>query len=203
MTDAANSTYDYRKIADEKNYHLFNLNSSNSVRFEVEIINNIAAGVQVGAIIYKRKERNSKYDYHVDNLNVTPNIKADIHLHSPNGRHELSLAFQYSRQISVGNEYDVEIQNNNIPHVDFQTCFAPFAYYSSEFDAALGQAVYVHHFSKFSLGARFDCFAVSGSRLADVEYSKNIGFNSVCPMISVSSDKHDEKWFGVSTFILF
>ena len=44
---------------------------------------------------------------------------------------------------------------------------------------------------------------ISGNRLDDVEYTKEIGFNSICPMISPQSDIHNEQWINGSIFVLF
>ena len=203
MTDVVNSTYDYRKIADEKNYHYFNLNSNTTLRAEYQFNNISKIGIQFGIIAFERKEKNTKYDYLVDNMNVTPTFRIDADFLSPNSKHQLNLALQYNKQVSVKNKYNVDIQNNSIPHLDFQTCFTPYAYHSAEFDALCSQAVYTYHFSKFSLGVKADAFLTSGTRLNDVEYNKTIGFNSICPMILPHADKHNEKWFSISTFILF
>ena len=36
-----------------------------------------------------------------------------------------------------------------------------------------------------------------------VAYTKEIGFNSVCAMISPQPDRHDEHWLNASLFVLF
>lgn len=200
ITDEANSTYDYRKIADEQNYKFSNLISKNSLRFALFIGDN-QIGFESGAAVLCRKETNSKYAYKIKNLNVTPDFKTDFSLKTKS--HKFEIGLEYSHQICIQNNYDVEIKNNAIPHVDFQTCFAPYAYYSAEYDAYKALFEYEYSFEKFSLGTRINGFIINGNRLKDVEYTKTVGYDSVCPMISKQADKHNEKYINMSVFVKF
>ena len=200
ITDEANSTYDYRKIADEQNYKFSNLISKNSIRFALLIGDN-QIGFESGTAVLCRKETNSKYAYKIKNLNVTPDFKTDFSVKAK--CHKFEIGLEYSHQICIQNNYDVEIKNNAIPHVDFQTCFAPYAYYSAEYDAYKALFEYEYSFEKFSLGTRINGFIINGNRLNDVEYTKTVGYDSVCPMISKQADKHNEKYINMSIYVTF
>ena len=202
VTDEANSTYDFRKIADEQNYNYTNILSDNTLRLVICLGKN-EIGFESGAAVLCRKEKNTKYAYLVKNVNVAPEVKTDFSLKSNNQKHNLNIGFGYSRQISLKHNYEVEIKNNAIPHVDFQTCFAPYAYYSAEYDCHKAQLCYAYSFEKFSMGIKFDGYIINGKRLDDVAYTKTIGYNSVCPMISPYPDKHNEKYLNSSIFVKF
>lgn len=203
MTDVANSTYDYRKIAEEQNYKFSEIKSQNSLRVEYSAANNHKIGVEAGANVYRRIEKNVKYHYDVENLNITPTIKTDYKVDSRSGKHSFSAGILYGRQCAIKHNYDVEIRNTAIPHVDFQTCFAPYAYFAAEFGIVAGEMSYQYNFTKFSVGLRLCGFISSGSRIDDAKYDKSIGYNSVCPMIAPAFGTHDEKWINASLFIKF
>lgn len=203
LTDAANSTYDYRKIGEERNYKFLTISTKNALQLNIAPTLNFNFGIQAGCMLDSRREENAKYKYLVENVNVTPNFRLDARLRSGNLRHELNLAVQYNRQIAVRNKYDVEIKNNAIQHVDFQTCFAPYAYHAANTDALAGRATYTHHWAKFAAGLKLDCFNTVGQRVSDAEFTKPIGYNSVCPMITPEPDCHNERWLAVSAFVIF
>ena len=118
-------------------------------------------------------------------------------------KHELSVAFNYGRQTVKENKYDVDIKTSSIQHLDFQTCFAPYAYYASEYDLISVDLSYIYYFKKTGIGMRLKYMNISGQRLNDVAYTKEIGFNSICPMVSPEPDKHDEHWLNGSLFVVF
>jgi len=202
VTDVATSTYDFRKIADEQNY-IFNLiDSKNTLRFEYNN-DKINIGVETSASVFYRLEKNTKYCYKVKNINFLPAVKTDISFDSKNHKENIYFGVEYQKQKSLKNTYDVEIKNNAIPHLDFQTCFAPYAYYSAEFNKISCQISYKHRFEKYSVGIKFSGIIIDGNRLPEVEYTKEIGYNSICPMISTHADKHNEKIFSTALFVTF
>ena len=203
MTDVANSTYDYRKIAEEQNYKFSEIKSQNSLRVEYSAASNHKFGIEAGANVYRRNEKNVKYHYDVENLNITPTVKTDYKADSHSGKHTFSAGILYGRQCAIKHNYDVEIRNTAIPHVDFQTCFAPYAYFAAEFGIVAGEMSYQYNFTKFSVGLRLCGFFSSGSRIDDAKYDKSIGYNSVCPMIDPAFGTHDKKWINASLFIKF
>ena len=203
MTDVANSTYDYRKIAEEQNYKYSEIQSQNSLRAEYSAGKRHTAGVETAATLYRRTEKNIKYHYNVENLNITPAVKADYKSVSRSGRYGFTAGILYCQQIAQKHSYDVEIINSAIPHVDFQTCFAPYAYFASEFGVVAGELSYQYNFTKLSPGLRLCGFWLSGNHVSGVQYDKTVGYNSVCPMISTFADSHNEKWLNASLFVKF
>lgn len=202
VTDVATSTYDFRKIADEQNYIFDQTNYKNTLRIEY---NNgrIKTGIEPGESTFYRLEKNKKYSYKVKNINVLPSIKADISFDSKNNKENIYFGVEYIKQKSLKNTYNVDIKNKAIPHLDFQTCFAPYAFYSAEYDKIQCQINYEHRFENYSIGIKLSGFIINGNRLPDVEYTKEIGYNSVCPMVSIFADKHCEKYFSTSLFVTF
>lgn len=203
VTDVANSIYDYRKIAEEKNYCFRSLQSHTGVKANLKIAGRNKAGVLAGISLFERREENSKYKYFVENLNFTQNIAFDFKFLSHNNRHEVDVMLQYSKQIPHKNFYDVEIQNNSIQHLDFQTCFAPYAYYAAETDGLYCELLYTRKLKNISTGIVVRGFYVAGKRTEDAEYGKTIGYNSICSMISPQADVHNESWLGFATFVIF
>lgn len=150
-----------------------------------------------------RTKREWSNHYNVENLNITPAVKADYKSVSRSGRHGFTAGILYCQQIAQKHSYDVEIINSAIPHVDFQTCFAPYAYFASEFGVVAGELSYQYNFTKLSPGLRLCGFWLSGNRVSGVQYDKTVGYNSVCPMISTFADSHNEKWLNASLFVKF
>jgi hypothetical protein len=201
VTNTATSTYDYRQIAENQYYSLYTRQGLNAVRYSVSFGKHNTLGLQYGMGYFYRSEKNSFYDFSVVNKNIVYLPRIDYKLSAK--KHELSACFNWGRQKVRLHEYDVDIKTSSIQHLDFQTCFAPYAYYASEYDLIAADLTYIFHFKKCGLGMRLKYMNISGNRLHDVEYTKEIGFNSICPMISAQSDIHDEHWCNGSIFILF
>lgn len=201
VTNSATSTYDYRQIAENQYYSLSSRHGLNAVRYAFSFGKHNTLGFQYGVGYFCRKEKNSFYDFSVVNKNIVLLPRIDYKLSAK--KHELSACFNWGRQKVRLHEYDVDIKTSSIQHLDFQTCFAPYAYYASEYDLIAADLTYVYNFNKFGLGLRLKYMNISGNRLDDVEYTKEIGFNSICPMISPQSDIHDEHWLNGTLFVLF
>ncbi|MBO7628231.1 MAG: hypothetical protein J6S93_11820 [Paludibacteraceae bacterium] len=201
VTNTATSTYDYRQIAENQYYSLSSRHGLNAVRYAFSFGKHNTLGFQYGVGFFCIKEKNSFYDFSVVNKNIVLLPRIDYKLSAK--KHELSACFNWGRQKVRLHEYDVDIKTSSIQHLDFQTCFAPYAYYASEYDLIAADLTYVYNFNKFGLGLRLKYMNISGNRLDDVEYTKEIGFNSICPMISPQSDIHDEHWLNGTLFVLF
>lgn len=201
VTNTATSTYDYRQIAENQYYSLYTRQGLNAVRYSVSFGKHNTIGLQYGMGYFYRSEKNSFYDFSVVNKNIVYLPRIDYKLSAK--KHELSACFNWGRQKVRLHEYDVDIKTSSIQHLDFQTCFAPYAYYASEYDLIAADLTYIFHFKKCGLGMRLKYMNIFGNRLNDVEYTKEIGFNSICPMISPQSDIHNEQWFNGSLFVLF
>ena len=182
-------------------YSLYTRQGLNAVRYSVSFGKHNTIGLQYGMGYFYRSEKNSFYDFSVVNKNILYLPRIDYKLSAK--KHELSACFNWGRQKIKQHEYDVDIKTSSIQHLDFQTCFAPYAYYASAYDLIAADLTYIFHFKKCGLGMRLKYMNISGNRLNDVEYTKEIGFNSICPMISAQSDIHDEHWCNGSIFILF
>lgn len=201
ITNTATSSYDYRQIAENQYYTLLTRQGFNALRYSVSFGKHHLLGIQYGIGYFYRSEKNSFYDFSVTNKNIINIPRIDYKLSTK--KHELSAGINWGRQKVKRHDYNVDIKTSSIQHLDFQTCFAPYAYYASEYDMLTADLTYIYNFSKFGLGMRLKYMNISGNRLDDVEYTKEIGFNSICPMISPQSDIHNEQWINASLFVLF
>lgn len=201
ITNTATSSYDYRQIAENQYYTLLTRQGLNALRYSVSLGKHHILGIQYGIGYFYRSEKNSFYDFSVANKNMINIPRFDYKLSTK--KHELSAGINWGHQKVKHHEYNVDIKTSSIQHLDFQTCFAPYAYYASEYDILAADLTYIYYFKKLGIGIRLKYMNISGNRLDDVEYTKEIGFNSICPMISPQSDIHNEQWINVSIFVLF
>lgn len=201
MTNVATSTYDYRQIAEYQNYKLSEQTGNGALRAEFDLGKHSTMGVQGGITYFNRTEQNTFYDFKVENFNLTPYGRLDYRLAKK--RYEFALGLQMGHQQAIRHKYDVEITASSIEHLDFQTCFAPYAYFAAEYWQTCADLSYTYFFKGFGLGAKMCYMNITGDRLSDVIYTKTIGFNSVCPMISTNPDQHNEQWFNTSLFVVF
>ena len=201
ITNTATSSYDYRQIAENQYYTLLTRQGLNALRYSVSLGKHHILGIQYGIGYFYRSEKNSFYDFSVANKNMINIPRFDYKLSTK--KHELSAGFNWGHQKVKHHEYNVDIKTSSIQHLDFQTCFAPYAYYASEYDIFAADLTYIYYFKKLGIGMRLKYMNISGNRLDDVEYTKEIGFNSICPMISPQSDIHNEQWINGSIFVLF
>lgn len=201
ITNVATSTYDYRQIAENQYYTLSAAQGLTALRYAVSFGKYNTLGVQCGMGYCYRSEKNSFYDFSVINKNISVIPRIDYRLSSP--KHELSIGVNWAHQMVKQHDYEVDIKTTSIQHLDFQTCFAPYAYYAAEYDMLSADLTYVYHLRKVGLGMRLRYMNISGNRLEDVAYTKEIGFNSICAMNSPQSDRHDEHWLNGSFFVLF
>lgn len=172
-----------------------------ALRYAVSFGKYNTLGVQCGMGYFYRGEKNKFYDFSLFNRNCSVIPRIDYRLSSP--KHELSVGVNWAHQMVRQHDYEVDIKTTSIQHLDFQTCFAPYAYYAAEYDMLAADLSYVYHLRKVGLGMRLRYMNVSGNRLEDVAYTKEIGFNSVCAMISPQPDRHDEHWLNGSLFVIF
>lgn len=201
ITNTATSSYDYRQIAENQYYTLLTRQGLNALRYSVSLGKHHILGIQYGIGYFYRSEKNSFYDFSVANKNMINIPRFDYKLSTK--KHELSVGINWGHQKVKHHEYNVDIKTSSIQHLDFQTCFAPYAYYASEYDILAADLTYIYYFKKLGIGMRLKYMNISGNRLDDVEYTKEIGFNSICPMISPQSDIHNEQWINGSIFVLF
>lgn len=201
ITNTATSSYDYRQIAENQYYTLLTRQGLNALRYSVSLGKHHILGIQYGIGYFYRSEKNSFYDFSVANKNMINIPRFDYKLSTK--KHELSAGINWGHQKVKHHEYNVDIKTSSIQHLDFQTCFAPYAYYASEYDILAADLTYIYYFKKLGIGMRLKYMNISGNRLDDVEYTKEIGFNSICPMISPQSDIHNEQWINGSIFVLF
>ena len=109
-------------------------------------------------------------------------------------RDEVDVSVLYARQKVGTHDYDVNQQNLQIAHLDFQQAFAPYAYRTADLDKYVVEMTWQHQLKSITVGVNGKLYLASGHRLDDANYTGNIGFPSTAPMISPDSDTHQERW---------
>ena len=201
VTDSLTSSYDYRQISEQQDYDFTLSEGYNAIRAEWSPASRHRIGLQGGMAYTSRVEKQKKYGYKVENLNLTPHAHIDYAFRGKTD--EVEVALQAGRQLSSKAKYDVEMKNNAIEHLDFQQTFAPYAFYAAEYTTAMLSATYTRRLRLFDAGLRFQGMVADGDRLRDAKYDKTIGYNSVCPMIDTQPGSHDEKWFNLALFVTY
>ena len=54
-----------------------------------------------------------------------------------------------------------------------------------------------------AVGLNAKLYIANGNRKEDVAYAGTVGLPSTAPMITVSPDKHKERWGSVTAFVTF
>ena len=201
LSDVANNIYDYRKVDTQQNYIFTQSNSLAQLRLRYKLTPKHRLGFQGGISLFTRKEEQTKDHYSVKNITYFPHGKVDYLMEHKCS--ELELGVLFGKQLNARHDYNVNLKNQSIEHLDFQQTFAPYTYFNSTYSSLQMSASYIYHFSKCGLGLTLKLMYVSGNRDKDAIYSQRIGFESTAPMITTTPDKHDELWGSSSLFFVF
>ena len=95
------------------------------------------------------------------------------------------------------------MQNQQIPHLDFQHAFAPYAFRAANLDKVTASITWQHQLKKMAIGLNAKLYIADGNRKKVVAYTGEIGFRSTAPTISTHPDVHKEHWGSITTFVTF
>lgn len=200
LIDKDNNIYDFRTIDTRQNYSR-NINHASVALRASKRIGNVEVSAQGGISTDSYEEKYKVGSYLIKVQSLTPHVKAGIDWQTK--RDGITLNMVYARQSVGSHDYDVQMANQQIVHLDFQHAFAPYAYRSADLDKIMADVTWQHQLKSMTVGINGKLYLVNGHRLDDVSYIGTIGFPSTAPMISTSPDKHDEQWGSISCFVMF
>lgn len=201
LSDEVNYVYDFRLISTRYNYSAVNSNFLLQIKPTLKVTPLSAISLVAGAYGANREEAYVIGDYYVQNQWVEPHIGVGFDLNSR--KNQISASFIYSQKLTLKGIYDVDIPESSIDYLDFQHAFAPYAFYANEYYGLKLSVSYIRHLKPISIGFKFEGMIRDGERNSDAIYTKEIGFESVAPLISKTPDLYNEKWGQFSTFVIF
>lgn len=201
LIDEANNIYDFRLIDTQQKYLYSYSESMAQLRLRYRPLPGQVLSLQTGASYFLRKEEYRGTDYRVKNSAILPQARIGYLLEKKRSEWEWNV--QYGKRIGTGNTYQVVMQNQSIPHLDFQHTFAPYAYYDCDYSSLLIAATYVCRFKRFGIGVNLKLMYTFGERDKEAVYAGQVGFASSAPMIASSPARHDEWWGSSSLFFVF
>lgn len=200
LIDKENNIYDFRTIDTRQNYD----RNTHQLIVAMKVSRRTGSmvwGVQGGLTSDGYEETYKSGNYHIKVQALTPHAKL---LANWQGQHdEVDVSVLYAHQKVGTHDYDVNLQNSQIAHLDFQQAFAPYAYRAANLDRLVADVTWQHQLKGMTIGVNGKLCLTSGHRLSDVNYTRSVGFPSTAPIISPDSDTHQERWGSVSLFVVF
>ncbi|MFI3322030.1 MAG: hypothetical protein R3Y50_05845 [Rikenellaceae bacterium] len=201
LSDEVNFVYDFRLISTRYNYSA--KNSDLLLQIKPSLRPNLTSKISLllGSYGANREESYKTRDYLVQNRWVEPHVGVGYDFN--NKKHNISTSLIYSQKYLLDGVYNVVNENATISYLDFQHAFAPYAFYSSEYDSFKLSVSYIRALSKMSIGTKIEGMFRNGQRNNDVVYTNDIGFESSASLISKTADIYSENYGMLSLFVLF
>jgi len=79
----------------------------------------------------------------------------------------------------------------------------PYAFRTANLDKMTVCVTWQHRLKRMAVGLNAKLYIANGNRKEDVAYAGTVGFPSTAPMITLSPDKHKERWGSVTAFVTF
>ena len=200
LIDKDNNIYDFRTIDTRQNY-IRNICRLVGVLKAVKRVGRMDLNLQGGVTTESYEEKYKANNYRIKVQTIIPHVKVGMNWHGH--RDDIAFSLLYARQRIGRNDYEVSLQDQKIPHLDFQHAFAPYAFRCAELDKITTNVTWQHQMSKMAVGVDAKLYLTDGNRKDDVAFSGSVGFRSTAPMITVAPDKHKEIWAELTAFVLF
>lgn len=200
LIDKDNNIYDFRTLDTQQNYVRHQSCWRAALAVE-KTWRRLTVTLQGGVEAERDEEKYRGGEYLTRTTATTPHAR--LALAWQGSRDRFDLALQWQRHMPGDGRYDVVMANNDVPHLDFQMAFAPYAYRDARHTTMLAKATYCHRFAKTTAGITLRGFTTNGRRSADAVYTGTPGFASTAPMVSPEPDRHDERWGRVELFLTF
>lgn len=200
LIDKDNNIYDFRTIDTRQNY-IRNINHASAALRASKQIGSVEVSAQGGISTDSYEEKYKAGSYRIKQQTLTPHVRIGVDWQTE--QDGVSLNMVYARQSVGSHDYDVQMANQQIVHLDFQHAFAPYAYQCANLHKIMADVTWQHQLKGMTVGINGKLYVVNGRRLDDVSYTGTMGFPSTAPMISASPDKHDEQWGSISCFVMF
>lgn len=201
IVDQQNNVYDFRQIDTQQNYKKTESVSLIQAKISYKTASAYTLSMMLGSSFFDRDETYKIGNYKIRNQNIEPHFGLGYKLDKK--KTELDFNIIMSRNLILNDTYRVDIDNKEIPHLDFQYAFVPYAYYKSEFTSLRLNTTFAYHLSKSTIGINAKLLYTSGDRDKDTQYEGSIGFQSRAPLISKTPDKHNEFWLSSAIFLMF
>lgn len=200
LIDRENNIYDFRTIATRQNYNR-NTHSWTTAFKVSKRIRSVNIGIQGGISTDGYEEKYASDTYRIKVQTLTPHAKFSAEWHAT--KDDIAVSLLYAHQSVSDNDYKVGMQNQQIPHLDFQHAFAPYAFRAANLDKVTASITWQHQLKKMAIGLNAKLYIADGNRKKDVAYTGEIGFRSTAPTISTHPDVHKEYWGSITTFVTF
>ncbi|MCR4582628.1 MAG: hypothetical protein K5764_03630 [Prevotella sp.] len=200
LIDKENNIYDFRTI-DTRQYYSRNVSTAMVALQAVRQQGSVVLSLQGGVTADGFEEKYKSGGYRVKVQTLTPHVKLGADWQGT--KDAVALCLLYARQGTVSHDYDVEMQNQQIPHLDFQHAFAPYAFRCADLNRVVASVTYQHQFTRMAVGLKASLYLADGHRNDDATYTGSIGFPSSAPTISATPDVHQERWGSLSAFVTF
>lgn len=200
IIDKDNNIYDFRTIDTRQNY-IRNIGRFTGALKAVKRVGRMDLSLQGGVTTESYEEKYKANNYRIKVQTIIPHVKVGMNWHGH--RDDIAFSLLYARQRIGRNDYEVSLQDQKIPHLDFQHAFAPYAFRCAELDKITTNVTWQHQMSKMAVGVDAKLYLTDGNRKDDVAFSGSVGFRSTAPMITVAPDKQKEIWAELTAFVLF
>lgn len=201
LIDKENNIYDFRLIDTRQHYDFKSSESLAELRAASCIGSSNTVSLSAGALHFMRQETYSSKSYEIKNTSIMPYLKAAFRHDSE--RDETVLTLTCGRRLRLENVYRVDMAGATSMRLDLQQAFAPYAYYDCIYTSVQAEASYLRHFSRYGAGVAMSLMLTDGRRATDAEYNGTPAITSTAPMISLSPDRHNERWGSVRVFFVF
>lgn len=200
LIDKENNIYDFRTIDTRQNYSRNISQITSALRF-THRLGMVKLSMQAGVIVNGYEEKYNAGNHRIKVQTLTPSVEAGMQWEGR--KEEIDISLGYARQGVGTHHYEVNMQNSQIAHLDFQQAFSPYAYRCAKLDKIHAEITWRHQLRRTTVGVNVKLSQVSGRRLDDVKYTDAIGFTSTASMISPLPDTHEERWGSVTVFMQF
>jgi hypothetical protein len=200
LIDKENNVYDFRTIDTRQNYSR-NISQIMSALRLTRRLGMVELSMQAGVVGNGYEERYKAGNHRITVHTLTPCVEAGMQWKGR--KDEIGISLGYARQGVGTHHYEVNMQNSQIAHLDFQQAFSPYAYRCAKLDKIHAEITWRHLLSRMVIGVNGKISMEKGHRLDDVRYTDVIGFTSTASMISPLPDTHEERWGSVTIFVQF
>ena len=200
LIDKANNIYDFRTIDTRQNYGR-DVTQLSAVLRAARQFGSLELSLQSGIRYDGYEETYRSDDDYIKVEALTPHVKVGADWNGRNNN--ITFHLLYAHQGVCTHQYDVQILNTQIAHLDFQQAFAPYAYRTANLNKVVAEMTWRHQLKGVTVGIHGKLSLACGHRLDDVTYKGAIGYPSTAPMIVPNSDKHQERWGSIMLFVQF
>ena len=200
LIDKENNIYDFRTIDTQQNYSRKRHQLTTAIRAG-RLMGHTDFSLQGGLTTEGHEEKYKNGNYSIKVHALTPHVKGSVEYQ--NKANLVAADLLYARRMVAQHEYNVNMQNQQIAHLDFQQAFAPYAWMACHQHQVAASVTWQHHFRRLSVGINGALYLALGHREDDVAYTQQVGFASTAPMISTLPDKNEERWGALTLFVNF